>query len=457
MTLPGVFVYAAAFVAALAILVVIHELGHFLVARAFDVKVLRFAFGFGKVLWVRRFGADATEWAVCAVPLGGYVKMLDESEGQVDSGEVNRAFNRKPLGQRALIVAAGPVANLLLAVVLYAFVFGSGVHEFRPILGEPPAGSVAASASIKARSTIVRINGNAVTSWQDVRWIALNDLLDNEVVSVDLLTAEGVAEHHELVAPAGLGNQPEQDSLRALGLVLQPLRLEPLVGAVLSGSPAQAAGVQVGDRFQAINGQLVTDWSEFSAQVRRSPGIPLVLDVARGELLVRIQATPAIAESVEGPIGRLGISPYMPPIDADPRVSLVRYGAFDAFVKATQFTWETSVLTLRMIGRMILGEISWKNVSGPVTMADYAGQSAHLGLSAYLRFLALISISLGVLNLLPIPVLDGGHLLYYLLEFLTGKPLPESVVNVGQRVGIALLGLLMVFAFYNDINRLVSG
>ncbi len=457
MTMGGVLLYGAAFIAALAILVVIHELGHYSVARVFDVKVLRFAFGFGKVLWVRKFGPDATEWAVCAVPLGGYVKMLDESESPVDEREAERAFNRKSVGRRALIVAAGPVANLLLAVVLYAIVFGSGVYEFRPILGEPPIGSVAASVGVRAGSTVVGLNGSAVVTWQDVRWRALNDLLDNEVVIVDVLTADGVAEQYELAAPAGLGNQPERDSLRALGLVLQALRLEPLVGAVVPGSPAQAAGFQVGDRFHAVNGKAVADWAQFAGEIRRSPGIPLILDVARGDALVSIQATPALADSPEGPVGRLGVSPYVPPIEADPRAVLVSYGPVDSLVRAIRFTWETSVLTLRMIGRMIFGEISWKNVSGPVTMADYAGQSAQLGLNAYLRFLALISISLGVLNLLPIPVLDGGHLLYYLAEMLAGKPLPEPVTNAAQRVGIALLGMLMFFAFYNDINRLVSG
>ena len=225
MTMGGVLLYGAAFIAALAILVVIHELGHYSVARVFDVKVLRFAFGFGKVLWVRKFGPDATEWAVCAAPLGGYVKMLDESESPVDEREAERAFNRKSVGRRALIVAAGPVANLLLAVVLYAIVFGSGVYEFRPILGEPPIGSVAASVGVRAGSTVVGLNGSAVVTWQDVRWRALNDLLDNEVVIVDVLTADGVAEQYELAAPDGLGNQPERDSLRALGLVLLALRL----------------------------------------------------------------------------------------------------------------------------------------------------------------------------------------------------------------------------------------
>lgn len=457
MTIGGGLTYIGAFVAALAILVVIHELGHYWVARAFDVKVLRFSFGFGKVMWSRTMGPDQTEWAICAVPLGGYVKMLDESEGPVDEHERQRAFNAQSLPQRALIVVAGPVANLILAVALYLVVFMHGVYEFRPVIGVPPAGTPAAMANVPSGSQLIEVNGTRVTTWQDVRWVVLHDLLDGDSLVVTLLTPDGATATYRLSAPAGLGNRPEQDSLRALGLVLEPLRIDAIAGQVVEGSAAAEAGMLQGDRIESVNGEPISDWVQFSSLIRKSPGIPLLIDVSRRDVTLRINATPRGVDDGEKIIGRLGVAPKLPLIEDDPRATLVRYGVIDGAVKALRVTVDTSVLTVRMIGRMLIGQISWKNVSGPVTMADYAGQSAQLGLNAYLRFLALISISLGVLNLLPIPVLDGGHLLYYLAEAISGKALPEYVINVAQRIGMAALGLLMFFAFYNDINRLVSG
>lgn len=449
--------YVGAFLLALAVLVVVHEMGHYLAARACNVKVLRFAFGFGKVLWMWRHGRDGTEWAISAFPLGGYVKMLDEREGEVAAAELPRAFNRQSVGRRAFIVAAGPAANFLLAIVLYWFLFMYGVTELKPRLGPPPAGTPAALAGISEGMTVRAVNGQAIQTWQELRWETMRHALDQEPLQLEVISLQGAIGMHRIASDRFDLEELEKDPLRTLGLVLYRPRLPAVVGRVLPGSAAAAAGFRDDDRILAIDGRAISLWAELAATAGAAPGRELKFAVERDGRQLELAATPRLAEEGGHKLGRLGLMAREGKGEAFEMTTVVRYGPLDSIARSLAQTWDTSILSLRMMGRMLTGELSWKNLSGPVTIADYAGQSARLGPSYYLRFLALISISLGVLNLLPVPVLDGGHLMYYLVEFIKGGPVSERALEIGQQIGFALLALLMAFAFYNDINRLVSG
>jgi regulator of sigma E protease len=447
----------ASFVVALGVLIVVHELGHYLVARWAGVKVLRFCVGFGRPLWSRRFGRDQTEWAIAAIPLGGYVKMVDEREGAVAPEDLPRAFNRQTVGKRFLIVLAGPVANFLLAIALYWGLFVGGVQEMKPVVGTPPQGTLAAAAGLWAGDLVTHVDGQPVQSWQEVRWKVLHASLDRRSVGLEVIDARNRIERRVLDLTGVGGEQIEGDLMSGLGL--RPFRpdVAPVIGKVTPGSAAERAGLRVGDRVSHLDGEPVPTWDAFVARVRPAAGRSLRFDVERDGRTLVIEITPEpVAQNGER-IGRIGAAPRVDPEGMKPYLVEIRHGPVEALGLAAAKTWEMSVFSLRMLGRMLTGEVSWKNLSGPVTIADYAGQSAQLGLTPYLAFLALISISLGVLNLLPIPLLDGGHLMYYAVEVVKGSPLSERVMELGQRVGLALLLCLMAFAFYNDINRLLSG
>jgi regulator of sigma E protease len=448
----------AAFVVALGCLIVVHELGHFAIARACGVRVLRFSVGFGRPLWARRYGRDATEWVIAAFPLGGYVKMLDEREGPVAREELARAFNRQPVGRRVAIVIAGPAANFLLAIALYWVLFVHGVPGLKPVIGEPPAATPAHQAGFAAGDVLVRIGTEPVASWQDARWVLLQHAIGRSAVAVVVSPAGGGTAVRRLDLSGVTATDLDGDLLRTLGLTRHSPPLRPVIGEVVGGGAVERAGLKADDEIAAINNQKIESWEQVVKLVRAHPGAPLVIEVRRGgALLPAIAVTPeAVVEGGEK-IGRIGAAPRIDPAALADMLVEVRYGPLESLVRAVRKTWDTSVFSLRTLGKMILGEVSLKNLSGPITIADYAGQSAQSGAATYLLFLALISISLGVLNLLPIPLLDGGHLLYYAIEIVQGRPLSDRAIEIGQHAGLALLVALMAFALYNDIHRLIGG
>lgn len=451
------FYTLAAFAFVLGILIVTHELGHYIVARWVGVKVLRFSVGFGRVIWSRRLGRDGTEWAIGLFPLGGYVKMLDEREGVVLPEEASKAFNQQTVYRRIAIVAAGPLANFLLAIFVYWGIFWYGTEELKPILGTPVAASAAASAGIENGEQVLKVAGEVVQTWQDMRWTLLRRAVDQESVNLEVINARNEISLRRIGVSAARESGWEGDALERLGVRFFRPHIRPLIGKVTPGSAAEAAGLRTDDEILAIGYNMIDSWIDFVQTVRESPGKTLDLEVSRQGQLIRLKITPVLTTDHGREIGRIGagVANNGPP--ASELMITVRHDLFVALGKALVETWDKSTFSLLMIGKIIIGEVSWRNLSGPVTIADYAGQSAKLGFDYYLKFLALVSISLGVLNLLPIPILDGGHLLYYTVEIIKRGPLSERAMAIGQQIGLALLLMLMVFAFYNDINRLISG
>lgn len=455
-----------AFIVAISLLVLIHELGHYWVARRCGVKVLRFSLGFGAVIFSKRFANSDTEWAVSAIPLGGYVKMVDEREDKVAPEDLKYAFNRKPVLQRMAIVAAGPLANFLLAIVLYWALFVYGVPGLKPLLGDVPPGTPAAIAQMQPGETIISINGEAIPSWHELRWKLLDTTLQQGtrggdtkggVVKIEALSASGAPLLHMLDISSLEAKDLDGEFLEKLGLhPYQPVIL-PIIGNVVEGSVAQLAGLREGDEILRANGVAMMRWSNVVELIRAHPGQTVSLEIRRAGKVLNVSVVPQAVTESGRKIGMIGVAP-----DVDEQVrramfTEVSYTPYDALVRSLRKTWDTSIISLKMLGKMAMGEISMKNISGPITIADYAGQSAEMGVSAYFGFLALISISIGVLNLLPVPLLDGGHLLYYVAELVKGSPVSEQAWEIGQKIGIALLGMLMLLAIYNDINRLVSG
>ena len=443
-----------AFVVTLGILVVIHEYGHYRAALACNVKVLRFSVGFGRVLWSRRMGADGTEFVVCALPLGGYVRMLDEREGPVDASVAHRAFNRKRLWQRAFVVSAGPAANLLLAVLLYSGVQWMGVMEPKAILSAPPASSAAARAGLKSGDWVKAwsadgLNWQDIRSMADLRWQVLQANLEGQSMYLMVSDPQGRGSRNVRLNLGGVGASPNDDVWRSVGLGApwSPA----LVGEVKAAGPADQAGLRRGDTVTAVDGVAVHDAQMLREAIRARAEQPMAWTVDRAGQTLQLTVRPRADGSGSVKVGRIDAFVGLPPQSV-----LVASGPIEGLMEGVRKTWDMSALTVTMIGRMIIGEASIKNLSGPLTIADFAGQSAQRGWTSYLAFLALVSVSLGVLNLLPLPMLDGGHLMYYLFEGLTGRPVPDAWLERLQRGGLAILLALMSVALFNDVARLVG-
>jgi regulator of sigma E protease len=442
-----------AFAITLGVLVVFHELGHYVVARLAGVKVLRFSIGFGRIVWQRRFGRDRTEWALSSIPLGGYVKMADEREGAVAPEDLARAFNRQSVWRRIAIVAAGPIANLLLAVLLFTGTYVAGIPGQRALLAEPPPASAAAAADVRGGDLVVAVDGEPVGSWQDLRWRVVRAQGHDSVTLTLVRDDEPTAPVTRALSLAAMQTSDwEGNPLTMLGLRadLGP----PVVDQVLPGKPAERAGVHAGDRIAAVDGKPMSSPSDVATLTNAHPGDTLVYRIVRGTATLEVPVTVEAVDQNGRRVGQAGVRLRVDPEAAQRSAVIVRYGLGEALAQGARKTWELSAFTVRMLGRIVTGDASLRNISGPLTMADIAGQSAQAGPLVFVSYLALISISLGVLNLLPVPLLDGGHLLYYLAELVKGSPVSDHAFEVGQRIGMAMLAVLMALALFNDVSRL---
>lgn len=445
-----------AFVVVVGVLVTFHEFGHFWVARRLGVRVLRFSVGFGRPLWRRVAGGDQVEYVVAAIPLGGYVKMLDEREGPVAQSDLSRAFNRQPVWSRMAIVAAGPAANFVLAVFAYWVMYLVGVNGIRPVIGEVIPDSIAAHADIRPGDEIVSINGESTPTWQLVNLTLLDEALSGDTVRLVVQDRSQQVRQPELILDDTRNLLDKGDLLEKLGIKPWRPEIEPVIGGVVDGGAAERAGLQTGDRLVAVDGEPVKDWSEWVDIVRDHPDQDLTVALRRGAERRLLVLHPAREQEGGETIGRIGAYPQIDKSRWEALRVTVRYGPVEGFARALEKTWDVSGLTLRVLWKLVIGEASLSNISGPVTIAEFAGMSAAIGLSAFLGAMALFSVSIGILNLLPVPVLDGGHLLFYLIELIKGSPVSEAAEAVGQRVGLALLAALMTLALYNDLVRLLE-
>lgn len=446
---------AGAFVVAIGILVAFHEFGHFWVARKLGVKVLRYSIGFGKPLLTRR-GADGCEYVLAAVPLGGYVKMLDEREGEVAAAEVHRAFNRQSPYKRFAIVIAGPAANFLLAIVFFWMVYVLGQPGLKPVVAAPPAQSAAALAGVQAGEVITRINGEPVATWNTLRTAMLEKVVDRKALQLELQRSTSDPSSRSLTVPMDRVRMDPEFLFEDLGLSPYQPKVEPVISMVEPGGAAEQSGFRAGDKLLSRDGVAIEDWQEWALWVRANPGTIPVVSFERDGQVMSLKPLLATIEQDGKRMGRFGARIELP---ADLNQDLLaedRLSVLAAVPAAVEQTWRMSALTLKMFGRMFTGEVSVKNVSGPLQIAEAAGFTASIGVATFLSFLALVSVSLGVLNLLPVPLLDGGHLVYYTVEIIKGSPLSETVMAAGQRVGLTFLVLLMGLAFYNDISRLIG-
>lgn len=446
------------FIIAIGVLVTFHELGHYWVARWLNVKVLRFSIGFGKPLfsWRRRRGEDVIEYAIASIPLGGYVKMVDEREGDVPERDRARAFNNQPVYKRFAIVAAGPIFNFILAIAFYWLFFLNGVNGFRPLIDTPAQDSAAATAGLQKGDEILAVNGTPVKTWDALRLALIDYGIDGGVIRLSVKTADNLETEKDLeIGDRKILNQ-KTDVIKQLGLKRWEPELPTVIGGVLDGSAAQDAGLDKDDKVVSINGKPVDTWQQLVKTVQASPSKTLTFDVERYGKSRQVKVVPNIKQMDGEDVGYLGAYATIPKSISQKQLTRVEYGVVGSLGQALDETWTMSSLTLRVFGKMLLGEAALENISGPITIATYAGITASIGLFVYIKFLAMISVSLGVLNLLPVPMLDGGHLFYYLIEMVKGSPVSDQFQEIGQQIGLVLLLLLMGLAIFNDIQRLVN-
>jgi regulator of sigma E protease len=446
-----------AFIVAIGLLIVVHELGHYFVARLCGVKVLRFSLGMGKIVYSRRFGADQTEWAISLLPFGGYVKLLDsrdEDLSNLSPEELKREFNSQSVWRRMAIVAAGPLANFMLAIVLLTGLHMQGVPGATTKLRAVPENSIAWQAGLRGGDLITAVNGEPVIIWTEFSWKVVQLTVEKSPIQFEVLrqsadSSSGKQIHTFTLPVESLtASDLDKDFLRKIGIAMA--RPPAQLGNIVPDGPAMKAGLLEDDLILAVNGEQIVDGLAFVEIVRASPGKPLLLKLLRKQQTLELTVTPESEQVNDVAIGKIRVE-----VPLRPEVVIARDSPSVALSKALLKTWDTAVISIKMLGKMILGEVSWKNISGPITIADYAGQTARVGTVSYLSFIAFISISLGVMNLLPIPVLDGGLLLYYSVEILTGRPLSARAGQIAQRAGMAVLAVLMVVAIFNDIIRLL--
>lgn len=442
------------FLIAVAVLVSFHEFGHFIVARWAGVKVLRFSVGFGRTIWRRQKGSDATEYVVGLIPLGGYVKMLDEREGPVAPEELEQAFNRKSLTRRVLIVAAGPAANLILAVILYWIIGILGSQDLDPVVGRVAPASLAEQSGFEEGDRILAIDGRPVFGWSEHRLYLMNEIGRADPIEFNVERSDG-AQTSLAVSVSQLSNAAFSPSVLS-GLIGITPRLPvypPTIGGVVADGPAARAGMVQRDRIRGIDGQRIEDWQALVEKIASHPGQSLLFQIEREGALLDLTVIPDSVENDGETVGRIGVFAPEPPA-LDPFLVDTRYGPVQGLFKGAETTWIMSAVTLKLFAQMLSGRSSTEHLSGPIAIARFAGQSASLGLSQFLAFLAVLSVSLGLINLLPIPVLDGGHLVYFLIEGITRRPVPERVMIWGQQLGISIIVVLMGLAFYNDLSGL---
>ncbi|WP_327437317.1 RIP metalloprotease RseP [Spiribacter roseus] len=440
------------FVLVIGVLVAVHEFGHFWVARRVGVRVLRFSIGFGRPL-LQRTGADGTEYVLAAIPLGGYVKMLDEREAPVDEAEQHRAFNRKPLWARNAVICAGPAFNFALAIVAYWLVFVIGATEVRPVIGPVAPESPAATAGLASGDEFLRVDGNRVQAW-DETVMTLIGAADDGPFPIEVERAGGARASLDLDLTGVQLLEEQGEVLERIGLQPMQPRIDPVINEVVEGSSAARAGLQPGDRIRALDGEPMDTWRALVMAIRDRPEQTVSLAFERqGDTLTRTFTLDSRGSGGDR-TGVLGVTPQVPEGTFSNLRHEVRYGPVAAVGEAVGSSWRAATLTVDVLVKMVIGEASVKNLSGPINIAQYAGDSVSLGLIPFLKFLAIVSISLGILNLMPVPVLDGGHLLYNTIEWVRGRPLSEAAQGMGQQIGMVLLFMLMALAFYNDLNRI---
>lgn len=443
-----------ALIVTLGVLIAFHEYGHFWVARRCGVKVLRFSIGFGKPLWSRRGKHDGTEYVIAAVPLGGYVQMLDGREDDVPPEDRHRAFNNQSLGARVAIVSAGPLANFLFAILAFTALYLVGVNTVRPLLDAPRPDTPAALAGFQAGDLILAVDGTDTPTLESAILTLIDRGMSRGIITVEVETELGENRVRELdvrdLGDMTRGGQP----FEALGLVPWRPTLPAIIDDVVDGGAAARAGLRPGDQVVGMDGETVRDWRQWAEYVRERPGQPIEIEIERAGGREALLITPEPLLTEQGTIGRVGAMVRMPAELDDPSRITLRYGPIEAVGQGIVRTWDMTIFTVRMLGRMVIGQASLENISGPITIAQYAGQTASISLAAFLSFMALVSISLGIINLLPIPILDGGHLLYYLIEWVRGKPLSEAAQYLGQRIGLGVIIMLMGLALFNDVVRL---